>query len=76
MGVLGSLLTNEALRRYFDDLGFVTHSDTMLPLLRQAYKAACVSDITVFSRARRAPANKFWPPPFIPLTRSAAPIPS
>lgn len=47
MGVLGSLLTNEALRRYFDDLGFVTHSDTMLPLLRQAYKAACVSDITV-----------------------------
>lgn len=47
VGVLGSLLTDEALRRCFDDLGFITGSAAMLPLLRQAYKAAWVSDITV-----------------------------
>jgi two-component system response regulator PilR (NtrC family) len=47
MGVLGSQLTNEDLRRSFEELGFVTGSEDLLPLLRQVYKAACVSDITV-----------------------------
>lgn len=47
MGVGYPLLTNEDLCRSFNDLGFVTGSDALLPLLRQVYKAACVSDITV-----------------------------
>ena len=47
MGVMDSFLTNDALRRSFNDLGFITGSEALLPLLRQAYKAACVSDITV-----------------------------
>ena len=47
MGVLGSLCTNDELRRSFNELGFVTGSDALLPLLRQVYKAGCVSDITV-----------------------------
>jgi transcriptional regulator with PAS, ATPase and Fis domain len=47
MGVVDFLLTNDDLRRSFNDLGFVTGSDALLPLLRQIYKAACVSDITV-----------------------------
>jgi len=47
MAVVGSLLTNDDLRRSFEELGFVTGSEMLLPLLRQVYKAACVSDITV-----------------------------
>jgi len=47
MEVVGPLLTDDELRRSFNELGFVTGSDALLPLLRQAYKAACVSDITV-----------------------------
>lgn len=40
-------LTADELRRSFGELGFVTGSDAVVPLLRQAYKAACVSDITI-----------------------------
>jgi transcriptional regulator with PAS, ATPase and Fis domain len=40
-------LTDDELRRRFDELGFVTGSDTLIPLLRQAYKAAFVSNITI-----------------------------
>ncbi len=47
MGAVASLLTNDDLRQSFEELGFVTGSDLLLPLLRQVYKAACVSDITV-----------------------------
>jgi len=35
------------LRRVFDQLGFVTDSDVMLPVLQQARKAALVSDVTI-----------------------------
>jgi two-component system, NtrC family, response regulator PilR len=35
------------LQRVFRDLGFVTGSDQLLPLLRRAHKAAEVSDVTV-----------------------------
>jgi transcriptional regulator with PAS, ATPase and Fis domain len=42
-----SWLTADQLRRVFSELGFVTGSDELAPLLRQAYKAACVSDITI-----------------------------
>lgn len=38
---------DEELRRSFGELGFFTGSDALMPLLRQAYRAACVSDITV-----------------------------
>lgn len=47
MGIPRPVLTNEDLRRNFADFGFVTGSEELLPLLRQVYKAACVSDITV-----------------------------
>lgn len=47
MGVGCSWLTADQLRRVFSELGFVTGSDELAPLLRQAYKAACVSDITI-----------------------------
>src|SRR5580658_3581841 len=47
MAVVSSLLTNEELRCSFSDLGFVTGSEAVIPMLRQVYKAACVSDITV-----------------------------
>jgi transcriptional regulator with PAS, ATPase and Fis domain len=47
MGVGCSWLTADQLRRIFCELGFVTGSDELAPLLRQAYKAACVSDITI-----------------------------
>lgn len=47
MGISNHLLTNEELSRSFEELGFVTGSGDLLPLLRQVYKAACVSDITV-----------------------------
>jgi DNA-binding NtrC family response regulator len=40
-------LSDEALRELFRRLGFQTGSAAMLPVLRQAHKAACVSDITV-----------------------------
>jgi transcriptional regulator with PAS, ATPase and Fis domain len=40
-------LTDDELRRRFDELGFVTGSDVALPLLRQAYRAAYVSDLTI-----------------------------
>jgi transcriptional regulator with PAS, ATPase and Fis domain len=35
------------LLRVFDELGFITDSDVMMPVLRQASKAALVSDVTV-----------------------------
>src|SRR5271167_443172 len=38
---------DEELRRSFGELGFFTGSDALMPLLRQAYRAAYVSDITV-----------------------------
>lgn len=47
MGVVCPLRTNDELRLGFNELGFVTRSEALLPLLRQAYKAACVSDVTV-----------------------------
>jgi transcriptional regulator with GAF, ATPase, and Fis domain len=48
MGIEGAFLTDNELRQSFDELGFVTGSQELVPLLRHAYKAACVSDITVF----------------------------
>jgi transcriptional regulator with PAS, ATPase and Fis domain len=47
MGPAYPLVTDEELSRYFNELGFVTGSGALLPLLRQVHKAACVSDITV-----------------------------
>jgi transcriptional regulator with PAS, ATPase and Fis domain len=47
MGVESPFITDAELRRSFNELGFVTGSQELLPLLRHAYKAACVSDITV-----------------------------
>lgn len=47
MAVGCTWLTADELRRSFGELGFVTGSDVLAPLLRQAYKAACVSDITI-----------------------------
>lgn len=47
MGPFVPAMTDDELRRHFDELGFITGSDALLPLLRQVYKAACVSDITV-----------------------------
>jgi len=47
MGTAVCSLTDNELRRDFNNFDFVTGSDTLLPLLRQAHKAACVSDITV-----------------------------
>lgn len=38
---------DDALRRQFSDVGFITASDALIPLLKLADKAACVSDITV-----------------------------
>lgn len=40
-------LNDDELRQRFEGLGLITGSDVLLPLLRQAYRAACVSDITV-----------------------------
>jgi DNA-binding NtrC family response regulator len=40
-------VSDRELQRIFGELGFVTGSDTTLPLMRQAIKAACLSDITV-----------------------------
>lgn len=39
--------SDRELRQTFEKLGFVTGSDAMVPLLRQASKAAYLSDITV-----------------------------
>jgi two-component system response regulator PilR (NtrC family) len=39
--------SNEQLKETFAQLGFVTASDAMVPLLRQALKAASVSDVTI-----------------------------
>jgi transcriptional regulator with PAS, ATPase and Fis domain len=39
--------TSEDLRRVFDALGFITDSDVMQPVLRQASRAALASDVTV-----------------------------
>ena len=40
-------LSDDELRRRFDEVGFVTSSHLLVPVLRQAYRAACASDITV-----------------------------
>jgi transcriptional regulator with GAF, ATPase, and Fis domain len=39
--------SDHELRRVLAELGFITGCDAMVPLLRQASKAACLSDITV-----------------------------
>lgn len=39
--------SNDELKRLFNELGFVTASDSIVPILRQAYKASTVSDVTV-----------------------------
>jgi transcriptional regulator with PAS, ATPase and Fis domain len=38
---------NDTLRETFARLGFVTASDAMIPVLREAFKAASASDITI-----------------------------
>jgi hydrogenase-4 transcriptional activator len=40
-------ISNEHLSNVFAELGFVSKSEVMTPVLRQAYRAAFVSDITV-----------------------------
>ena len=71
------MLTNDDLRRSFEELGFVTGSEALLPLLRQAYKAACVSDITVLLEGEtgtgKAGAGLM---PFIASIKSAGLFPS
>jgi len=47
MGAEFPSLCDAELRERFDELGFITGSHELVPLLRHAYKAACVSDITV-----------------------------
>ena len=47
MGAEFLRVTDDELRRVFCELGFFTSSPTLAPLLRQAYRAAFVSDITV-----------------------------
>jgi transcriptional regulator with GAF, ATPase, and Fis domain len=39
--------TDEKLRETFENLGFVSRCLAMMPILQHAYRAACVSDITV-----------------------------
>jgi transcriptional regulator with GAF, ATPase, and Fis domain len=41
------ILTDEKLRETFENLGFVSRCPSMMPILQHAYRAACVSDITV-----------------------------
>ena len=72
MGTTGLWHTNDELRRRFEELGFITGSDVLTPLLRQVYKAAGVSDITVLLEEKRVPGSRCWPPPFTGSTRSAA----
>jgi two-component system response regulator GlrR len=40
-------VSNDELREVFARLGFVTASDAMMPILRQAHKAALASDLTI-----------------------------
>jgi transcriptional regulator with PAS, ATPase and Fis domain len=40
-------LTDSALQRLFRDLGFVSSSPELVPILKRAYKAAEISDVTV-----------------------------
>ena len=47
MGLECLNVSDDKLRQIFDELGFITASGVLSPLLRQAYKAACVSDVTV-----------------------------
>jgi transcriptional regulator with PAS, ATPase and Fis domain len=44
---LNSLSKEEHLRQLFSDLGFITSGGGLLPTLRLAEKASCVSDITI-----------------------------
>jgi two-component system, NtrC family, response regulator HydG len=46
-GVFADQLPDDELRLAFTELGFITASNRLLPVLRQARKAARVSDITV-----------------------------
>jgi transcriptional regulator with PAS, ATPase and Fis domain len=46
-GLIAHHPADEELRRTFDALGFITYSEVMTPVLRQANKAAMVSDVTV-----------------------------
>ena len=43
----GENRSDDDLRRLFAELGFITASDSLLPVLRHASKAAIVSDLTV-----------------------------
>jgi transcriptional regulator with PAS, ATPase and Fis domain len=47
MDILGLRPTDEELKRTFAGLGFVAASSDMMPILRLAYRAAVVSDVTV-----------------------------
>jgi transcriptional regulator with PAS, ATPase and Fis domain len=47
MGELVQNISNEHLKKIFAQLGFVSKSEVLAPVLRQAYRAAFVSDITV-----------------------------
>lgn len=47
VGAASHFASSEGLRQVFAEMGFVTGSETLLPVLRQAYKAASVSDVTV-----------------------------
>jgi transcriptional regulator with PAS, ATPase and Fis domain len=47
MGDLVQQISNEHLRTIFAELGFVSKSEVLTPVFRQAYRAAFVSDITV-----------------------------
>jgi len=47
MGDLVQEISNEHLRNIFAELGFVSKSEVLTPVFRQAYRAAFVSDITV-----------------------------
>ena len=40
-------LSDQEIRRVFGESGFITGSDATAPLLRQANKAACLSDLTL-----------------------------
>ncbi len=47
MGDLVQEISNEHLRSIFAELGFISKSEVLTPVLRQAYRAAFVSDIIV-----------------------------
>ncbi len=46
-GLIPLVQSNDDLRQVFLDMGFVTTSDHIVPVLRQASRAAAVSDVTV-----------------------------